>query len=112
MGPEQVSQRTAILGFPAWRDQKAWRNVAARAGAWGTAPAARASSTTPSVPLRPTRPPIPAMGFTRNPMRCTPRRGPRVYFAFPRWAPDRASPEGRQARARPLGGATTARCAR
>ena len=40
--------------------------------ALGVAPSATACSTTPSVPLSPTRPPIPAMGFTTKPI----RRGP------------------------------------
>jgi len=39
----------------------------ARSGARGSAPRATASATFPSVPLSPTRPPIPATGFTTNP---------------------------------------------
>ena len=39
----------------------------ARSAAMGVAPRARAWSTTPSVPLRPTRPPMPAIGLTIKP---------------------------------------------
>src|SRR5690606_8907676 len=61
IGPEQLRKRRgAPLSF-----RSATR---ARFPASGRAPLLMASDRRPSVPLRPTAPPIPAMGLTRNPI--------------------------------------------
>src|SRR5947209_10467009 len=81
IGPPDVSHSTRRLGSPLATAKKAAAKAVARGPATGSAPCARASSATPSVPFNPTLPPIPATGFTTNPMRRTRVETPAGVFA-------------------------------
>src|SRR5438093_11633566 len=64
-----ASQSTSRAGSSHEKRRNASAKARARSPATGSAPAAKACSTTPSVPFNPTRPPMPAIGLTTKPMR-------------------------------------------
>src|SRR5205823_14838250 len=75
-----ASQSTSRAGSSRERRRNASAKARARSPATGSAPAAKACSTTPSVPFNPTRPPMPAIGLTTKPMRRNGHKtGPEVF---------------------------------
>src|SRR3989442_13505666 len=84
IGPPDVSHSIRRPGSPLATAKKAAAKAVARGPETGSAPCARASSTTPSVPFNPTFPPIPATGFTTKPMRRTRSRPQPAYLRLPR----------------------------
>src|SRR5881396_787078 len=80
MGSPPASHMTSRAGSSRERRANASEKARARSPATGWAPAARACSTTPSVPFSPTRPPMPAIGLTTKPMRRNGHKtGPEVF---------------------------------
>src|SRR5207245_2624193 len=103
IGPSHVTHWTSAADF---RGLSARSISLARSGETGLAPRATASAARPSVPFRPTRPPIPAIGFTTKPTRFTIQRDAAGYFGLPRPC---AAGATRHAWASSDGGATAAR---